>query len=364
MCNPRILDLLMSKKQKLYWLFQVFGWGFVLGFAAIAVYLRGDWEFETGYYLTALFVLGIAVSHLYRYGILKLHWLRHKPVPIIPRIVLGSLIAGLVYYMLRSAFVAFVLDRIDELQALSFLEHVLAIINMGIIFFFWSVIYFASHFIEKSRNQEIQELKMEALKSEMELSSLKSQLNPHFMFNAMNSIRALVDENPNEAKNSITLLSNILRNTLVMGKKEVVSIGDEMSIVRDYLNLEAIRYEERLSVNYRVDESLFSCSIPPLMIQTIVENAIKHGISKLPGGGQLNITIAEDGECVSVKIENTGTLISEKGTSDGIGLKNTRKRLHLLYGDKAGFNIKSNNEMVIVAIVIPKITANASITNR
>lgn len=350
-------------KRLLYWLFQVFGWGFVLSLSAITLYQKGELSTNNTYNHIFLFLVGIGVSHLYRFTIIKLDWLRHKPMLIVPRVLIGSLLFGLVYYAVHSAFVTGFLDKGEELTGRDWVEHILSVINLGIIFFLWSVIYFSAHFIEKSRKQEIQGLQMDALQSEMELSNLKSQLNPHFMFNAMNSIRALIDENPREAKNSVTLLSNILRNTLMMGKKEVITIQEEMSVVQDYLALERIRYEERLRITYDIDDALLKCTIPPLMIQTIVENAIKHGISKLPQGGELKISLRERDEEVTVCIENSGEFISSNGSETGIGLKNTRKRLYLLYGGAAKLNIENNQAMVRVTIILPKMFEYESISN-
>ena len=115
----------------------------------------------------------------------------------------------------------------------------------------------------------------------MKWNLLKSQLNPHFIFNALNSIRALVDENPGKSKNAITQLSNILRNSLQIDKNRLTSFTDEMKTVQDYLELESIRFEERLEVDIKLHPNSDQFQIPPLMIQTLVENSIKHGISNL-----------------------------------------------------------------------------------
>ena len=119
---------------------------------------------------------------------------------------------------------------------------------------------------------------------EIELNNLKSQLNPHFIFNALNSIRALVDENPSKSKQAINQLSNILRNSLASDKKGLTKFEDELKIVKDYLGLESIRFEERLKTEFDIHPDSQKFLVPPLMIQTLVENGIKHGISKLTAG--------------------------------------------------------------------------------
>ena len=124
---------------------------------------------------------------------------------------------------------------------------------------------------------------------EIELNNLKSQLNPHFIFNALNSIRALVDENPLKSKQAINQLSNILRNSLASDKKGLTKFEDELKIVKDYLGLESIRFEERLKTEFDIHPESQKFLVPPLMIQTLVENGIKHGISKLTPGGVIQL---------------------------------------------------------------------------
>ena len=161
-----------------------------------------------------------------------------------------------------------------------------------ILFFWWTVFYFAYHYF----NEYNKSLKYEASMIEIELNNLKSQLNPHFIFNALNSIRALVDENPVKSKQAINQLSNILRNSLASDKKGLTNFDEELKIVKDYLGLESIRFEERLKTEFDIHPESQRFLVPPLMIQTLVENGIKHGISKLTKGGviQLKTDVVND----------------------------------------------------------------------
>ena len=144
----------------------------------------------------------------------------------------------------------------------------------------WTLIYFAVHYFENYKQVQIESLIWEAAVKDFELKTLKSQLNPHFMFNALNSIRALIDLDPKNAQTAVTKLSNILRYSLKMERIETVSLGEEMQAVADYLALESVRFEERLKYTVDIDPKAVSFEIPPMMIQTLVENGIKHGISK------------------------------------------------------------------------------------
>jgi two-component system LytT family sensor kinase len=191
---------------------------------------------------------------------------------------------------------------------------------------------------------------------EIELSNLKSQLNPHFIFNALNSIRALVDENPTKSKQAINQLSSILRNSLMTEKRGLTSFDEELKIVKDYLGLESIRFEERLKTEFDIDPESNQFLVPPLMIQTLVENGIKHGVSKLTEGGLIQMKTKVDQDFLKIYIRNSGQF-RENGTvakTGGLGLENTRQRLKLIYGNEASFRISAeNNNFVLTEIVIP-----------
>ena len=175
------------------------------------------------------------------------------------------------------------------------------------------------------------------------------------MFNAMNSIRALVDENPAKSKDAITQLSNILRNTLQMGKNKVIPFDEELKIVNDYLALESIRYEERLKTLVKIDPQSKNFQVPPLMIQTLIENGIKHGISKLVAGGIIEMETSVENNSLLIKIKNSGQLIQSSDSDSGFGIKNTLQRLHLLYGADASLKISNlNSTIVLTELIIPK----------
>ena len=193
---------------------------------------------------------------------------------------------------------------------------------------------------------------------EIELNNLRSQLNPHFIFNALNSIRALVDENPGKSKQAINQLSNILRTSLTPDKKGLTRFEDELKIVKDYLGLESMRFEERLKTEFDITPESSQYLVPPLMIQTLVENGIKHGISKLKEGGVIQVrTMIQNGDLV-IQIRNSGRLVNgTKRGHDGLGIKNTIQRLKLIYGDKSAFRIvDEKNNFVLTELIIPQQT--------
>ncbi len=202
---------------------------------------------------------------------------------------------------------------------------------------------------------EIESYIWEAAVKDFELKTLKSQLNPHFMFNALNSIRALIGEDPDSAQTALTKLSNILRYSLKMERVETVPLQEEMQTVSDYLSLENIRFEERLKYNIDIDPKSANIAVPPMMIQTLVENGIKHGISKITEGGAISIKSKIEDSKLIVEIINSGQIDSHlMMNSSGFGINNTKHRLHLLYGEEASFVINncSKNE-VVAQLFIP-----------
>jgi LytS/YehU family sensor histidine kinase len=235
------------------------------------------------------------------------------------------------------------MDFIPRLLATTF--------DNGLLIIPWTLIYYFYHYIEKSRKQQLDTLKLEALVKELELKTIKSHINPHFIFNALNSIRALVDENPTRARTAITELSNILRSSMQAEKLETVTFEKELNIVKDYLALEHIRFEDRLQIEYEIDEDTLDQPIPPMMLQTLVENAIKHGISKQIGGGKVKIVSDFKDNYHELMIQNTGYLNGARN-GDGFGLASTKNRLQILFGQKANFDIREIDGNIVEARVL------------
>ena len=193
--------------------------------------------------------------------------------------------------------------------------------------------------------------------NEVELNNLKSQLNPHFIFNALNSVRALVDEDPKKSKQAITQLSNILRNSLIVDRKRLISFEDELNTVIDFLALEKIRYEERLITRFEIDPKSNAFQIPPLMVQTLVENGIKHGIGKIAKGGEISIKTQVQEQVLEIQIRNSGRYIPPKRKKEkGFGIENTKQRLKLIFDNKAKFSIRNELDgQVLTCIEVPRI---------
>jgi two-component sensor histidine kinase len=227
------------------------------------------------------------------------------------------------------------------------------IIMTFIVIALWLLLYMIWHYLERNSKDAVDRLSLEKTVKELELNTIKSHINPHFIFNSLNSIRALVDENPQRARSAITELSNILRSSMQVEKMETVPLHKELDIVRDYLALEHMRFEERLKIEMDIDQDTLEQPVPPMMLQTLVENAIKHGISKKIKGGIVKITSRFINSHFELIVQNTGWL-EEEPVEEGFGLKSTRDRLKFLFQGKADFNIKSiNGNEVEARITMP-----------
>lgn len=346
----------MTKRNRWYWICQFGGWGAFVAGNLISAFLRDQLVWEVGFNSGALFVFGIVVTHFFRSMVKEWKWTQ-LPIPSqIPRIVISAIAMSVIFSLILASLNDLILQPQQAMLTFKGGNFLLWIMNFSFLFFLWNAIYFAFHYVESLRSTEIRNLELKAAKTEIELSSFKNQMNPHFMFNAMNSIRALIDEEPAKAKQAVTLLSGILRSTLMLGKQRTVPLKEELNLVRSYLQMEQIRYEERLRVAEEIEDGLLEWPVPPLVIQTIVENAIKHGISKIPEGGEVHLTFKEQSDKLEVIVRNSGTLTKFKSES-GIGLRNTKKRLRLMYQGDASFKIHQQDDTVVATLQIPKTIA-------
>jgi len=343
----------MHKKLTVYyWLCQFAGWGSLALFWIFFAYTV-EKPITPKYLALICFVAGsgIFITHLYRAVIRSNNWLLLPVEKVLPRLIIGIIVTSIVVSLIRIGVVdAF--DLSEKTQKIPFIKRLTAdTLDYGMFIIPWTLIYYFFHYIEKTRYQQVNTLKLEALVKELELKTIKSHINPHFIFNSLNSIRALVDENPVRARTAITELSNILRNSMQTEKQETVSFEKELNIVKDYLALEHIRFEDRLKVEYDVDDSTLDQPVPPMMLQTLVENAIKHGISKQMNGGTVKIISDFKDNYHELKVRNTGHL-NESKNDDGFGLTSTRNRLQLLFGLKANFDIQEVQYNTVQATVL------------
>ncbi|MBX2922776.1 MAG: histidine kinase [Chitinophagaceae bacterium] len=339
-----------------YWLCQICGWG-LFGLASIFFAYTYGQEI-TGKMVARLLIglaLGIPITHLLRNLIIRQKWLVVPIEKIIIHLFLSIVLASVVYSVCSiSLFEWLNLSEVNPDEKAPFIDRmVIRTFDSSIFLMVWVLIYYMYHYFQKNKKQEVDTFRLQSLVKELELKTIKSHINPHFIFNSLNSIRALVDENPERARRAITELSNILRSSMQTEKLETVPLKQELSIVRDYLALEQMRFEERLKVDFDIDEDTLNQPIPPMMLQTLAENAIKHGISKQVHGGTVSISSDFVDGHHEIVIRNSGILNGHTNRI-GFGLQSTQDRLNLLFGEKATFEIKDiPGNMVEAKVVMP-----------
>ncbi|MEM1117800.1 MAG: histidine kinase [Bacteroidota bacterium] len=211
------------------------------------------------------------------------------------------------------------------------------------------------HAVEASRRARVRRAQAEALRHlarDQELRTLRSQLNPHFLFNALNTISAEVVRDPEAAREALGRLADLLRYALDAGRRNLVPLGDEMAFVRDYLALEQARMGDRLGVRLDVDPDAHGAEVPPMAVQTLVENAVRHGLAPSRDGGTVTVRAHLAGAHAEVEVADDGVGADTMG--EGIGLANTAERLRLLFGPEADVEIDTDRpEGFAVRLRIP-----------
>lgn len=345
------LNQSMSQKRS-YWLYQLLGWSFytfgeLIGYFLFFTFNYNAFSRLVGNSIVSIF-LGIVLTHLFRFLFKKYEWIK---IPI-GQLVIRSL-ASVVLMTFVMAAVNIPLDGqfINSDKANWALRDINYLITLSKPVLIWVLIYVFYSYTNERKNDAIDRIKLQSSIKETEAKVLRAQMNPHFMFNALNSIRALIFEDPERAQQGITQLSNILRSSLVADRRTTVTLKEELKTIADYLALEKVRYEERLQIKWDIDKRTLGLLVPPMMLQTLVENAIKHGVQKALRWGYVEIKTSLDAKNLIIRVRNTGELLSKTNNHEagGFGLINTQQRLSLLYGDDASFEINQEDSITVCA---------------
>src|SRR5688572_11513433 len=307
-------------KNKIYWILQIGGWGLV-GLVMLLFAHIYNVQISTSILLGRIIIVffaGILTTHLLRLVIKRRSWMLLPVERALPRLAIAMIFTSILFSILILSSIEVFNLAVESKQKLSFFQKILgSTIDNGLFLLPWLLIYYFYHYYDKSQKQQLDTLKLESLVKELELKTIKAHINPHFIFNSLNSIRALIDENPGRARTAITELSNILRSSMQAEKAETTPLEKELNIVKDYLALEHIRFEDRLRVEYEIDEDTLDQPVPPMMLQTLVENAIKHGISKQIMGGKIKIVSDFKDHYHELAVQNTGRLVNGTAKGDG-----------------------------------------------
>ncbi len=211
---------------------------------------------------------------------------------------------------------------------------------------------------ERSRRAEAQALELEVTAREAELSALKAQIDPHFLFNSLNAVASLAGSDPPAAREMALSLAGFLRASRVAASRAALTLTEELDLAASYLAIEKVRFGDRLKVVQRVDEAARTWTVPPLVLQPVVENAVRHGIAHLVAGGEVRIEAALVADRLRLTVENPFDPSSRgKSRGSGTGLTNVRRRLRLIYGGQAGLTTQRDDERFTVEIDLPRALA-------
>ncbi len=314
--------------------------------------------------VASVLIMGMLISHyvrvyVERWGLKEMGWLRLVPRAVglaVAMSLLWTIIGyGWIYGVIRDPWP----DALNPLLLMS-----ISIINGTIVYAGWMSFYFIYHVFNRYNLLEIERLRLTTVVKDAELRALKSQINPHFMFNSLNSVRALIDEDPARARQAVTQLANMLRYSLQSGSKQTVSFEDELMVVNDYLALEQVRHEERLRLRLDVAPETLRRAVPPMLLQTLVENAVKYGIAPRSEGGEIAIVARLVDGNLDIEVRNPGNLhrVNKSGASatgaqrsTQVGLRNALDRLQLLFGDSATLQlVQSAPDVVSAKVNVPQ----------
>ncbi len=221
--------------------------------------------------------------------------------------------------------------------------------------FVWIVWYLILSFLKLFNEVKATKIKNAELLTnlkESQLNTLKGQINPHFMFNSLNNIRGLMLEDVDRARDMLTAMSETLRYSLTKSDANAIALEDEFEMIENYIAISKIQFEDRLEFEKNINQASLQIQIPPMIIQMLIENALKHGISNLKEGGQVSLSTTIKDNKLFIEVVNTGTLRPTENTTE-LGLKNIKQRLELLYGQQATFNLEEIENQVVATIKIP-----------
>jgi len=233
------------------------------------------------------------------------------------------------------------------------------LVGMGILLYLTTLaVHYLLEAVERTRQSEVKEGELRLLAQDAELRALRAQLNPHFLFNSLNSISALTTLDPARARSMCILLSDFLRGSLKLGEKRTVALAEEVELLKAYLAIEQIRFGARLQVDWQLAPDVLAEPIPALLLQPLAENAIKHGIAGLTEGGVVRISARREGGVVELKVENPVDPDLEPPQGLGLGLRQVRTRLQLRFGARMRFEAGLQDGVHRVLMVFPELSTD------
>lgn len=337
--------------KRIYWIMHISCWLLIAKMALKYSLLVINNYHPALQYFSAVFIFGVVSTHCYKLIVDKYQTDNISIQKFLLFPIIGNIVVGLLFLIVDSQFTD------PEYKAKNYTDF--SSYFSLYLDDFWVITpwFFFFHFLRYAAQKQIineRFVSMEKMIIAAELETLKTQLHPHFFFNALNSIKALMIIDHEQARSAVDQLSDLLRLSLNIGQSPEVRISEELKLSKAYLFLEKIRFDKRLQYTIDVEEGLSHKMIIPMSISTLIENAIKHGIAKQKAGGDVSIKIFQEDNFIKIQVSNSGTFNPEPQKNDGgIGLSNLKKRVELKYKGEASLEIKEIDNRVVALLCIP-----------
>lgn len=335
-----------------FWSMHVLGWSAY----AISHYLGALLYSKPADYVKVIFtaaLAGVIVSAPLRY-VCRWLWTR-PPAVLITGAVLAAYITTLAWRVLVNR--AYALFMPEEFWVARFTDYFGGAISGTYLMVCWVGLYFSARYYESTQQQREASLRASALAQQAQLKMLRYQLNPHFLFNTLNAISTLILDNRNPVANSaVTGLSAFLRYTLDQDPMKKVTVAQEIEAINLYLNIEKMRFGPRLTIEFAIDTSATRALLPSLLLQPLIENAVKYAVAPREEGGRIEIAARVYGGMLHLSVTDDGPgLIDTTRLTNGlgVGIRNTRERLDVLYGEKSSVDVLNANPGLRVALAFP-----------
>jgi two-component system sensor histidine kinase AlgZ len=306
--------------------------------------------------------IGVPMCFFYAFICLSSWYLCRTPslrsratLPMIGTLMLASFFCSAVWVLMGRSWVG-VLEILPPFAGLSqrFVSQAGVLFLAGVLLFLLAVaVHYLLLMLEESRAAEKNALKLQVLAREAELRALRAQIDPHFLFNSLNSISALALQDPRAARKMCNLLADFMRTSLAIGNKDRVTLSEELKLTEGFLDIEKVRFGSRLSVDYNVEPECRDCLVPPLFIQPLVENAVTHGIAPLVDGGLISIEARVRSAMLEITIENPRDSESQSSSGTGLGIRNVRERLTNIFAENARLEVAKDDQRFRVGVRIP-----------
>ena len=341
----------------IYWVCQLGGWGSL--FVLMGIAFLND-PFQRGHALAMVnqcvfCATGLIFTHTFRALYHLRNWKDLRGSVFAPKVALSCLIFAVLETAVTHATVFSLAGLPTDLSHLFSGPLIFGCIQNALTLVAWTALYLGYQYQRELQEERINRVLLDAELKEAQLQRLRSQINPHFLFNSLNTIRAIAGVNAELTREAVTQLAELMRASLESSEEKVVTFDEELRIVQAYLGLEQLRHQDRLRIEASVDEELLSAVVPPLICQTLVENALKHGVHASNQTGTVSYALTGDHKSVRFEVRNPGSLKAES-RSNGTGLINAQRRLQLIYGRKAALSLRMTDlGEVIAVLVLPRV---------